>query len=307
MSLGIGAGLLNVALFYAISRKYQADAADTVNRRRRLVRLGCVTATLLVAGTFYAYTVPAILLFMAVVPAVFAAIYFRENLYRPSRRGAPHHPAGVPRFSEPGRRAVRAAAVLSVRQRVVHRRLAAAPADRRVGLSPAAALGDLALYWLALMAGRLTSAAILPHVRHSRVLLGSGAAAIFACVILYFTNNGFGAATGAILPGRRLREHLPPCLGSHRKALPVLPSGLFQRHLFVRAGGRAACPGDLGLRRFRMGRRGDSRNSLYRNLSRHGVDSADLAGIEADRTMKRLALLLAHCGLPSPVPPFPRP
>ena len=56
VSLGIGVGVLNLALFFAISRKYQADAADTVNLGGAWYGLGCVTATLLVAGTFYAYT-----------------------------------------------------------------------------------------------------------------------------------------------------------------------------------------------------------------------------------------------------------
>ena len=47
-----------MALFHAISRDYQADAAGTVNRGGIWYGLGCLAATLLVAGTFYAYTVP---------------------------------------------------------------------------------------------------------------------------------------------------------------------------------------------------------------------------------------------------------
>ena len=56
--LGIGAGLLNLALFHAISRNYQTDSAGTVNLGGVWYGLGCLSATLLVAGTFYAYTVP---------------------------------------------------------------------------------------------------------------------------------------------------------------------------------------------------------------------------------------------------------
>ena len=66
--LGAGAGLLNLALFHAMSSGYQADAAGTVNKGGILYGLGCLAATLLVAGTFYAYTVPSILVFMALVP-----------------------------------------------------------------------------------------------------------------------------------------------------------------------------------------------------------------------------------------------
>ena len=48
-----------------------SDAAGTTNLGGAWYGLGCVTATLLVAGTFYAYTVPTILIFIAVVPAMF--------------------------------------------------------------------------------------------------------------------------------------------------------------------------------------------------------------------------------------------
>src|SRR5579863_7041106 len=63
--LGIGSGLLNMALFHAISPGYQADPAATANRGGIWYGLGCLTATLLVAATFYASNVPTILLFMA--------------------------------------------------------------------------------------------------------------------------------------------------------------------------------------------------------------------------------------------------
>ena len=89
VSLGIGAGLINMALFHAISRNYQADSADTVNLGGVWYGLGCVAATLLVAGTFYAYTVPKILIFMAFVPAIFAVMYARET-YQAAPEGA--HP-----------------------------------------------------------------------------------------------------------------------------------------------------------------------------------------------------------------------
>ena len=39
--------------------------------------LGCLAVTLLVAGTFYAYTVPVILILMAVAPGLFACLYAR--------------------------------------------------------------------------------------------------------------------------------------------------------------------------------------------------------------------------------------
>ena len=81
--LGAGAGLLNLALFHAISPGYQADAAGTVNKGGILYGLGCLAATLLVAGTFYAYTVPSILIFMALVPGFFAGVFSRARYRTP--------------------------------------------------------------------------------------------------------------------------------------------------------------------------------------------------------------------------------
>src|SRR5579863_10534775 len=79
LGLGIGAGLLNIALFYALSKSFQGDAAATVNRGGIWYGLGCLAATLLVAGTFYVYTVPSILIFMAVVPGIFAGLYAKSR------------------------------------------------------------------------------------------------------------------------------------------------------------------------------------------------------------------------------------
>ena len=49
--------------------------------------MGCLAATLLVAGTFYAYTVSAILGLMAVAPALFACVYANGS-YKAAPAGA---------------------------------------------------------------------------------------------------------------------------------------------------------------------------------------------------------------------------
>ena len=69
--LGLSAGLLNVALFQALSRGYTSDAAGTVIQGGIWYGLGCLAATLLVEGAFYA-PVSVILVLMAAAPAIFA-------------------------------------------------------------------------------------------------------------------------------------------------------------------------------------------------------------------------------------------
>jgi FHS family glucose/mannose:H+ symporter-like MFS transporter len=246
VGLGAGAGLLNMALFSGISRKYQADAADTVNLGGAWYGLGCVTATLLVAGTFYAYSVPKILLFMAVVPAIFAVMYFRETYLEVPSGAQPTLRQAFQDFRSLG--AVLFALLLFFQ---FGNELSIAGwlpllLIRRIGLSPAAALGDLALYWLALMAGRVASAAILPHVRHSRVLFASGAAAIFACVILYFTDNGFGAASGAVLLGGGYASIFPLVSEAIGRRFPYYHPGFFNGIFSFALVGGLLAPATLG-------------------------------------------------------------
>ena len=169
---------------------YQADAAGTVNKGGIWYGLGCLAATLLVLGTFYAYTVPSILVFMALVPAIFGGIYVRSRISLPPPEGAqPTLRQALQDFRSPG--AVLFALLLFFQFGNEWSIAGWLPLFliRRVGLSPTAALSILALYWLFLMAGRLVAVAILPRVRHGRLLMGSGAAAMFGCLILFFTNN----------------------------------------------------------------------------------------------------------------------
>jgi fucose permease len=253
VGLGMGAGTLNLGLFFAISRKYQADPADTVNLGGAWYGLGCVTATLLVAGTFYAYTVPKILIFMAVVPALFAVMYARES-YPATSEGA--HPTLRQAFQDFRSLGAVLFALLLFFQFGNEWSIAGwlpLLLIRRVGLSPAAALGDLALYWLALTAGRLISAAILPHIRHGRLLFGSVAAAIFACIILYFTNNGFGAASGAVILGAGYASIFPLVSEAIGRRFPYYHPGFFNGIFSFALVGGLLAPATLGYAASRWG------------------------------------------------------
>src|SRR5262249_15919960 len=73
--------------------------------------------------------------------------------------------------------------------------------SQRLGISPASSLLMLALYWFALLVGRVVSQWILPRMRHSRILLLSVLGSLFGCVMLLLTNNEFGAGAGILLLG----------------------------------------------------------------------------------------------------------
>ena len=71
LCIGFSTGLLNAAVFHAISPIYQIDRAATVNFAGLLFGSGSLLTALLVAGTYYVYTVPSILILFAALPGPF--------------------------------------------------------------------------------------------------------------------------------------------------------------------------------------------------------------------------------------------
>jgi hypothetical protein len=242
LALGVGAGLLNMALFHAISRSYSEDAAGTVNRGGIWYGLGCLTATLLV----YFGTVPSILLLMAVVPAVFAAIYAKASYTTAQETGHGGLRRSLADFRSPG--AVMFALLLFFQFGNEWSVGGWLPLflNRRLGLSLKAALFVLALYWFFLMAGRLGAVAILPRVRHGRLLLGSVVLALFGCLVLYFTNNEFGAAMGALFLGAGYASIYPLVAEAIGRRFPYYHPGFFNGIFSLALVGGLLAPATLG-------------------------------------------------------------
>jgi FHS family glucose/mannose:H+ symporter-like MFS transporter len=244
--LGAGAGLLNLALFHAISLSYQADAAGTVNKGGILYGLGCLTATLMVAGTFYAYSVPTILVFMAVVPGCFAGMYARKRYAAPPEGTHPTLRQALQDFRSPG--AVLFALLIFFQFGNEWSIAGWLPIFliRRVGLSPPRSLMILVLYWLFLLAGRLIAAAILPRVRHGRLLMGSILSAIFGCLVLVFTDNAFGAAMGVCFVGAGFASIYPLVAEAIGRRFPYYHPGFFNGIFSFALVGGLVAPATLG-------------------------------------------------------------
>jgi MFS transporter, FHS family, glucose/mannose:H+ symporter len=244
--LGGGAGLLNMALFHAISGRYQVDSAGTVNLGGVWYGFGCLAATMLVAGTFYAYSVTTILIFMAVVPGIFAGVYGRSAPVLAPKAGHPALRQALQDFRSPG--AVMFALLLFIQFGNEWSIAGWLPIFliRRVGLSPIEALEVLGLYWLCLMAGRLVAVAILPRVRHSRLLLGSVASALFGCCLLFYTDNGFGAAMGAFFLGCGYASIYPLVAEAIGHRFPYYHPGFFNGIFSLALLGGLLAPASLG-------------------------------------------------------------
>jgi fucose permease len=72
---------------------------------------------------------------------------------------------------------------------------------RRLGISPADSLLLLALYWGALLVGRLVAQIILKRANRALLLMGSIVSALMGTIVLSSTNNLFGAIMGVLFVG----------------------------------------------------------------------------------------------------------
>src|SRR5579862_9593824 len=79
LGIGFSAGLLNAGVFHAISPIYHRDRAATVNLAGLLFGSGSLLTALLVAGTYFVYTVSSILILFAALPGLYAVACLRPS------------------------------------------------------------------------------------------------------------------------------------------------------------------------------------------------------------------------------------
>lgn len=191
--LGISAGLLHICIIPML-----ADSSIPANRAWAWLGLGCALTALLVAGSFYAYTVPVIFLLFAIVPAVYAVYCFngtfpRQVVRLPSSLSQVFRP-----LNHPG--AILFSLLLFVQfgnEWSIGGWLSLF-LIRRLGMSPPEALLLLAVYWLVLMLGRAGFQFIFRRVNPALTLGGSVLASLLGAIVLASTNNRFGAVMGIL-------------------------------------------------------------------------------------------------------------
>jgi len=244
--LGCGAGLICSGLFHGISGIYRHDPAATVNIVGVLFTLGSLVMAMIVAGAFYVYTVGSTLFLLALIPGFFAVLFARSH---------------IPLTVEPEQRTWSEAwadfrspvawmfAVLLFFQFGNEWSIAGWLTIflvQRIGVSPATSLMMLALYWLALLVGRIVAQFLLPRVRHAR-LLGFGVlAAMFGCIVLGFTRSAFGAVSGIVFLGGGFAVVYPLVVEMIGHRFPRFHPGLFNGiFAFAMTGGLLA-PWTLG-------------------------------------------------------------
>lgn len=244
--LGFAAGLLHTAVFHAISPMYRHDPVATVNLAGILFGLGCLSVTLLISGAFYAYSAAALQAWIAVIPALFGWMYVKAPF---PPHPAPHPPPVREIFSELRSVVAVLLALLLFFQLGNEWALAGwLPLFliQRLGISPASSLMMLAVYWLALLVGRVMAQWVLPRVRHARVLLASAAGAMLGCLILLSTDNRFGAVSGILLLGAAFAPIYPLLVEKVGHRFPYFHPGFYNGIFSLAMAGGLLAPATLG-------------------------------------------------------------
>ncbi len=295
--IGLAAGVLHTAIFHAISPMYRHDPAATINLAGMLFGLGCLTVALLISGTFYAYTAPAILAWLAVIPGLFGWLYVRARF---TPLPIPDHPPLKAVFAElrsPG--AVLFSLLLFFQFGNEWAIAGWLPMflSQRLGISPATSILMLAMYWFALLIGRVVAQWILPRARHGRILGLSVLASMLGCVLLMATDNRSGAIIGILLVGGSFAPIYPLVVEKIGNRFPYYHPGILQRDLFSGDRGRIATPKvHVGI--FRVGVGHSRSHGLAAGRFDGGVRAADfvIAGSPAlsASTLEEVTIVAAH-------------
>ena len=244
--LGVGAGLLNTGVFHAISPLYRHDRAATVNLAGVLFGLGCLLTALLMAGTYYVYTVPSILILFAILPGFYAGIYAKAPLSREPVSFEVPLLQVLRDFRSPG--AVLFSLLLFFQFGNEWSIAGWLPLFliRRLGISPEASLFMLALYWAALLVGRIVSQVVMKRMSHAAMLLCSIVSAVFGAIVLANTNNRFGAVMGILFIGAGFASVYPLVVEKIAHRFPYYHPGFYNGIFSFALTGGFLAPWSLG-------------------------------------------------------------
>ena len=159
--VGFSAGLINSALFAALSAAYTRDVARAVSIGGILFGVGCLSSALIVALTFYSLSVTGALLLLALVPGIFAFLYYRMNIPAIDTEGQPSLQDAVRDFRSFGTVAFALLLFFQFGNEWAIAGWLPMFLIEELGISPKTSILLLALYWTALLVGRVVLFALL--------------------------------------------------------------------------------------------------------------------------------------------------
>ena len=244
---GSATGLMNMAVFRAAAPAYRQRPAATVNLGGVFYGVGCLLSALLVSGSYSAYTVPAMGLLLLILPLVGCVVFARAAM--PALPA--HEPVGWAQLLHDIRSpSALLLALLLFFQFGNEGSIAGWLAlflTQKLGYSPARSLSLLALFWFALLAGRLLSQFLLAHMRHSRLMLHSVLLGMLGCLILTFTDNLFGVVSGTLLCGLAFSCVLPLAMERIGKRFTYYQPGFYNGIFSIALTGGLLAPASIGL------------------------------------------------------------
>lgn len=243
---GLAAGVINQGGMHAITPAYELHRTATLNLSGILFGAGCLACALFVSGTFFVYTAPSLLVLLAALPGLAAGVYGRipaaPEVLLPER----HWREALEDFKTPAAALFAALLFFQSGNEGALAGWLALFLTQRLGASPATSLGLLALYWAALLVGRVAAQWALARLPHGRMLAGAVAAQIFGCTALFFTDNLFGATVGVLLAGGGFSVILPLVLEKIGDRFPRYHPALFNGIFSIALTGGLLAPASLG-------------------------------------------------------------
>ena len=244
--LGASAGLLTACVFQAFSSLYERRRDSAINLASILFGIGCIVTALLVAGTYYVYTVSGILALFAFIPALYASYCARRTLLP--------EPASTPiPFSTVLKKLNNPSAVMFTLLLFFQFGNEWSIAGwlsifliRRLGISPQESLLLLALYWSALVIGRMVCPLVLQSLGQTASLVGSIISSLLGAVVVASTNNRFGAIMGILFIGAGFACVYPLVVQKMEHRFPVYHPGLYQGIFSMAVTGGLLAPWLLG-------------------------------------------------------------
>src|SRR5580698_5443047 len=237
LCIGFSTGLLNAGVFHAISPIYQIDRAATVNFAGLLFGSGSLLTALMVAGTYYVYTVPSILILIAALPGLYAVVCYKGNFSgHPVVQTLPLSQV-LRDFRNPG--AVLFSLLLFFQFGNEWSMAGWLPLFliRRLGISPKDSL---------LLVGRIISQFIMKLVNRPLLLIGSIMSALLGMIVLASTNNLFGAVMGILFVGAGFASIYPLVVEKIAHRFPYYHAGFYNGLFSLAMTGGFLAPWVLG-------------------------------------------------------------
>lgn len=190
--VGVSAGTVATGLFFALEEKFLNEPAGTTNRAGILFGLGCLLSTLMMGLTYFAGSVFIDTALLAIVPAIFVALYGLTS-YQPALKRRPSAAANPVRTTLMEMRSVPAVLFSLLLFFQFGNEWAVAGwlplyVIHRLGTNPSWAMFALALYFFALMTGRLLAQRLLLTMSHRKLLFSSTVMALAGFLVLTLAN-----------------------------------------------------------------------------------------------------------------------